>query len=318
MTKILVTGSEGFVGKHLCPSLSDLNYEVIKSGPYSLNDFTDPAVSKLLIKYYRPDVVIHLAAKVGGIGANADNPGIFMRDNLTMGINLINTCLDYKISKFIMVGTVCSYPKFASIPFKEEDLWNGYPEETNAGYGIAKKTLIELIIAYNKQFGFNGINLVPVNMYGPMDNFDPKISHIIPAIILKVYKAMQNKEDNIVIWGSGKASREFLYVTDFVNAVILALTKENVSPQPINIGTGQEIKISYLVHKICDMMEYHGKVIQDVSKPDGQPRRCLCIDRARDVLGYQPTIDLDTGLRHTIDWFLSKASLMNDYLNNIQ
>ena len=217
--KILVTGSEGFVGTHLCKKLEATNYTIIKTGHTSLHDLRDQNIAKFLIKHYQPDIVIHLAARVGGIGANKENPGVFMRDNLTMGINLINAALDYGVKKFIMTGTVCAYPKYTPTPFKETDLWNGYPEETNAPYGIAKKTLMELVISYNKQFGFNGINLIPVNMFGPGDVFDPNKSHVIPAIILKVYKAIIRGQSKIEVWGTGNASREFLYVGDFVNAV---------------------------------------------------------------------------------------------------
>ena len=316
--KVLVTGSNGFVGKHLCRKLKELNYEVVKSGPSKNCDLTNLEQCKSLVKDNRPDTIIHLAAKVGGIGANQKNPGIFMRDNLWMGLNIINCALWYDIKKFVMLGSVCAYPQYTKVPFKEEDLWNGYPEPTNAPYGIAKKTLMELIISYNKQWNFNGINLLPVNMMGSEDQFDPEYSHVIPAIILKAYRAVIRGENTIVIWGSGNASREFLYVEDCVRAIVLALEKENVGPQPINIGTGQEIKIRNLVNIICEKMRYDGSIIFDESKPDGQPRRCLDITRARNILGYESLIDLNTGLDKTIKWFLQNKEKMNAYLNYIQ
>jgi len=315
--KLLITGSDGFVGKNLCPKLEKLDYELIKSGPSSLHDLRDQAIAKFLVRHYQPEIIIHLAAKVGGIGANKKNPGVFMRDNLTMGINLINAALDCGVKKFIMTGTVCAYPKFTPVPFKETDLWNGYPEETNAPYGIAKKTLMELVISYNKQFGFNGINLIPVNMYGPEDVFDPEKSHVIPAIILKVYRAIIKGEDKIKIWGTGNVSREFLYVEDFVDAILLSLNSEP-GPEPINIGTGKEIKIFQLVDKICEKMKYDGRIYFDDSQPDGQPRRCLDISRAKNRLQYKPKTNLDDGLDKTIEWFLNNKEKMNDYINCIQ
>ena len=315
--KILVTGSNGFVGKHLCKKLQE-RHNVIKSGSSDNYDLTDMSDCKTIFNFHHPEVVIHLAAKVGGIGANQKNPGIFMRDNLWMGLNIINCATWYDVKKFIMLGSVCAYPKYCPIPFKEKDLWNGYPEETNAPYGIAKKTLMELIISYHKQWDFNGINLVPVNMYGPNDMFDPEKSHVIPAIVLKVYRAIIKGANKITIWGSGDASREFLYVEDCVKAIALALEKENIGPEPINIGTGQEIKICHLVDMICEKMGYNGRIDFDKSKPDGQPRRCLDISRARKVLGYKPSIDLSTGLDRTIEWFLQNREKMHAYLNYIQ
>ena len=306
--KILITGAKGFVGQRLWDALSkNPNYELFDPFDKDKYDLCYHDDVDYLFSIAEPDVVIHLAAIVGGIGANAANPGIFMRDNLEMGINVINSALDYKVKKFIMTGTVCMYPKHTKVPFVETDIWNGYPEETNAPYGIAKKTLMELCIAYNKQYGFNAINLIPVNMYGPGDCFDPTKSHVIPAIILKVYKALINNDPSITIWGTGNATREFLYVEDFVNAVVLALEKEP-GPQPINIGTGQEISIGALVEFICKKMQYHGDIMFDKTKPDGQPRRCLNVNRAKSALGYESSIDLDLGLNYTIEWFLQNVT----------
>lgn len=311
---ILITGAKGFVGKRLYQELSyNPNYNIFSQFDENEYNLTYRDDVDYLFSIAEPDIVIHLAARVGGIGANAENPGLFMRDNLEMGINVINAALDYGVEKFIMTGTVCMYPKYTAVPFKEEDIWNGYPEETNAPYGIAKKALMELCIAYNKQYKFNAVNLVPVNMYGPGDSFDPSKSHVIPAIILKVYKALIHCEPFITIWGTGNATREFLYVDDFIQAVKLAIEKEP-GPQPINIGVGKEISISYLADRICNKMCYLGKIRYDDTKPDGQPRRCLDISRAKSVLGYEPQMDLDMGLNYTVEWFLQNIDKMRKYL----
>ena len=261
-------------------------------------------------------MVIHLAATVGGIGANKDNPGLFMYNNLVMGTNTIEASRINKVEKFIMVGTVCAYPKFTPVPFKEEDIWNGYPEETNAPYGIAKKALMQLVQSYNEQYDFNGVNLIPVNMYGPCDNFDPSISHVIPALMLKFYKAIKFDLEAVEVWGTGQASREFLHVYDCANAISLALEKD-VSPEPINIGTGGEIKIKYLAHTIAEVMGYKGAIYFNSKYPDGQPRRQLDITRAKQRLGYEPQIDLLEGLESTVDWFIANKEDFDVYLNRI-
>ena len=301
--KILITGSNGFVGTNLCSHLYKLDYNIIgcNSSTCDLRDFN---AIKDLIEHIRPDCIIHLAALCGGIVANKENPGKFMRANLQIGLNVINVALESNcVQQFINIGTICAYPKHCPVPFKEHDLWNGYPEETNAPYGIAKKTITELLIAYYNQYGFNSVNLYPTNMYGPFDNFDPKTSHVIPAIILKVYNAMSKGEDRIDLWGTGEATRDFLYVDDFCAAIDLAL-KCSPGPEPINLGTNAEISIKEIVKTICDLMKFDGELRWDSSLPDGQPRRWIDITRAMSRLKYYPEIDLYQGLKFTIDWFL--------------
>lgn len=305
-SKILVTGAKGFVGSHIVNHLKNCGYtDVIELKGKTECDLTNQRFVQYLIDYNKPDIVIHTAARVGGIGANMDNPGLFMYENLIMGANLIETCRKYgKLKKFIMLGTVCSYPKFTPVPFEEEQLWDGYPEETNAPYGVAKKAILEMLIAYNKQYGFNSTTLIPCNMYGPGDHFNLTTSHIIPAIILKVYEAMKTSRDlGITAWGSGEVSREFLYVTDCARAVEHAL-HVNTGPEPINIGTGEETKIKDIIATIIKLMGHNGLVRYDKSFPDGQPRRSLDISKAKKVLKYQPLVDLETGLEETINWFL--------------
>jgi nucleoside-diphosphate-sugar epimerase len=300
--RILITGGNGFVGKNLVPYLAERSYLPYCPSSFQL-DLLNFNRTKEFFKNIKPDCIIHLAATCGGIGANAKASGTFMRNNLTMGLNLINTALDIGcVRKFIMVGTVCSYPCNTPIPFKEENLWNGYPEKTNAGYGISKKTLIELLQAYNKQFGFNSVNLLPANMYGNEDHFNLTTSHIIPAIILKVQDAIDRKSNDIVLWGTGKPTRDFLHVSDFCHAVFLALEKEP-GPEPINIGTGKETSIIDVTSKICEIMGFNGKILYDSARPDGQPRRCLDITRGKNKLGYAPQINLYNGLVDTINWF---------------
>ena len=229
-----------------------------------------------------------------------------MYENLIMGTNLIHQAMKYRVPKFILLGTVCAYPKHTPVPFKEEELWNGYPEETNAPYGIAKKTLMRLVEAYHEQYDFNGVNLVPVNMYGPHDHFNLTSSHVIPALILKFYEAIKSGED-VTLWGTGEASREFLYAPDCAEAIKLAIQKD-VEPEPINIGTGKEIKIIDLAETIADLMSFNGTIFFDSSKPDGQPRRCLDTTRAKERLGFEATTDLKDGLKHTINWFKSATT----------
>lgn len=300
MKKVLLTGASGFVGKNIVESLQK-NYHLIKIGSEHC-DLRNQQQTEDLIKTLKPDVVIHAAGKVGGIAANKENPAIFMYDNLIMGTNLIESSKQNNVSKFILLGTVCSYPKYTQVPFKETDLWNGFPEETNAPYGIAKKTLMSLLESYHKQFGFNSVNLIPVNMYGPHDHFNLTTSHVIPALILKVKKAIENNEKVINVWGTGNASREFLYAPDLADAVQLAIEKD-VGPSPINIGTGEEIKISKLIELICNIMNFDGEIIFDASKPDGQPRRCLDIEKSKKLLGFEPKTNLEVGLRKTCEWF---------------
>lgn len=304
--KIFVTGGTGFVGTNLCAYLKqNYNAEII-IGNSSVCDLRDKYSIKSFIHNVKPDCVIHLAATCGGIGANRAAPGTFMNNNLTMGLNVINTSLEEGVAKFIMMGTICAYPKFTPVPFKEEDMWSGYPEETNAPYGIAKKALTELLIAYDKQYGFNSVNLYPTNMYGPHDNFNPESSHVIPAIILKVYQAMAQGRGKIELWGTGSATRDFLYVNDCCRAILLALEKDP-GPEPINIGTKQEISIKSLTEKIVKIMEFDGDLVWNPEYPDGQPRRCVSGARAAEVLDYVSTTSIDRGLQKTVRWFLNNV-----------
>ena len=298
--KILLTGATGFLGQNLKPVLKQ-DYEVCGVGS-QFWDLRDQQKVYQALDHFEPDVIVHAAGSVGGILANRENPGKFMYENLIMGANLIEAARTSNIKKFILLGTVCAYPKFTPVPFKEEDLWNGYPEETNAPYGIAKKTLMKLVETYHCQYGFNGVNLIPVNMYGPHDHFNLTSSHVIPALILKFYDAIQSGKD-VTLWGTGEASREFLYAPDCAEAIKLAIEKD-IGPNPINIGTGKEIKIKDLATEIAEQMGFSGKIIYDDSKPDGQPRRCLDTTRAEEVLGFKAKTDLQVGLKQTIEWFL--------------
>ena len=313
--KVLITGGTGFLGKAVVNRLSSNGYNNLLSIGRSV-DLTCCEETFDFFEKEKPDAVIHLAATVGGIGANKENPGLFMYNNLVMGTNTIEASRLNKVEKFIMVGTVCAYPKFTPVPFKEEDIWNGYPEGTNAPYGIAKKSLMQLVQSYNKQYDFNGVNLIPVNMYGPHDNFDPAISHVIPALILKFYKAIKFDLESVEVWGTGEASREFLYVDDCAHAVKLALEKD-VSPEPINIGTGGEIQIKYLAHTIAQVMGYDGSIYFNSDYPDGQPRRQLDISRAKERLYYEPKVDLLDGLEATVHWFMANKEQFDVYLNRI-
>ena len=300
--KILLTGATGFLGQNLKPVLSE-DYEVVGVG--STWDLRDQSICHDLINHVDPDVIVHAAGSVGGIGANKENPGKFMYENLIMGTNLIHQAMKCRVPKFVLLGTVCAYPKHTPVPFKEKELWNGYPEETNAPYGIAKKTLMRLVEAYHEQYDFNGVNLVPVNMYGPHDHFNLTSSHVIPALILKVKTAIDNSESSITLWGTGQASREFLYAPDCAEAIKLAIEKD-ISPEPINTGTGKEIKICELIETIADIMGFDGDIIYDSTKPDGQPRRCLDTSRAKDRLGFEAKTNLRDGLINTIEWFRVK------------
>jgi GDP-L-fucose synthase len=307
-TKVMVTGANGFLGKSVCDKIKKLDdHELIPLNGRAEWDLTKQKYVDYALQEFDPDIVVHLAAVCGGIGINREKPGQFMYDNLSMGMNLIESCRKYeKLRKFVMVGTVCAYPKITPVPFKEEDIWNGYPEETNAPYGIAKKTLMELLIAYHKQYGFNSTNLIPVNMYGPYDNFDPNSSHVIPALILKFHNAITEGANKIEVWGTGKASREFLFVDDCAEAIVSSLSKD-VNPEPINLGTGVEITIADLVSEIAEQMGYEGEIVYDASKPDGQPRRCLDTTRAKERLGFVAKTAFKDGLKQTIEWFLGEA-----------
>lgn len=301
--KVLLTGATGFLGKNLSPVLRN-KYDLVGIGS-DVWDLRNQVSCGELLDKIEPDVVVHAAGSVGGIGANQENPGKFMYENLIMGANLIEAARVRGVGKFILLGTVCAYPKFTPVPFREEDIWNGYPEETNAPYGIAKKTLMKMVETYNWQYGFNGVNLIPVNMYGPHDHFNLTSSHVIPALILKFYNAMKAGDRKVGLWGTGKASREFLFAPDCAEAITLAIEKD-VEPDPINIGTGKEITISGLANEIAEQMGFDGEILYDSSKPDGQPRRCLDVSRAKERLGFVAKTDFKDGLKQTIEWFLKE------------
>lgn len=298
--RILVTGGNGFLGKEV---VKILKKKEVKEIIIPRSKDCDLRILENCKKITRDiDVVIHLAAKVGGIGANMHHPGSFFYDNLMMGVQLMEAARLNNVEKFVAIGTICAYPKFTPVPFKEEDLWKGYPEETNAPYGLAKKMLLVQSQAYRQEYGFNSIYLLPVNLYGPEDNFDPNSSHVIPALIKKCEDAKKNQEDNLTVWGDGNASREFLYVKDAAEAIILATEKYN-SPEPVNIGSGKEITIKSLVEIIVKITKFTGKIIWDKSKPNGQPRRCLDIQRAEEQFGFKSKTSFEEGLKNTIKWY---------------
>ena len=300
--RVVVTGGAGFLGSFVVEKLRErgcTHIFVPRSKDYDLRE--KEAIQRML-QDAQPHVVIHLAAVVGGIGANRQHPGKFFYDNAIMGIQLIEEARRFGVEKFVCIGTVCSYPKYAPVPFREENLWDGYPEETNAPYGLAKKILLVQLQAYRQEYGFNGIFLIPVNLYGPRDNFDLETSHVIPALIRKCVEAVRAGKDTIVAWGTGEPTREFLYVEDAAEAIVIAAERYN-GPEPINLGTGQEIKIRDLADMIAELTGFQGRIIWDTSKPDGQPRRRLDVTRAKQVLGWQARVSLKEGLRRTIEWY---------------
>lgn len=302
--RVVVTGGAGFLGRCVVARLKELgcrNVFVPRSKEYDLRD-RDAIIQ--LYKGAAPDIVIHLAAVVGGIGANRANPGRFFYDNAVMGIQLMEYGRQFELEKFVAAGTVCAYPKFTPVPFKEDDLWNGYPEETNAPYGLAKKMMLVQARAYREQYGFNAIFVLPVNLYGPGDNFDLESSHVIPALIRKCVEAGERRDPNVVLWGTGSATREFLFVEDAADAIILA-TERYDKPEPMNLGSGKEISIRDLAGTIKEAVGYEGEFVYDDSKPDGQPRRCLDTSRAWKELGWRAGTPMKEGLRRTIEWFIA-------------
>ena len=302
--RITVTGGAGFLGSFVVEKLRKRGCRDVFVPRSSEYDLVDMEAVKRLYRDAKPDIVIHLAARVGGIGANRANAGKFFYDNAMMGIQLIEQGRLFGLEKFVALGTVCAYPKFAPVPFKEENLWDGYPEETNAPYGLAKKMLLVQSQAYRDQYGFNSIYVLPVNLYGPRDNFDLETSHVIPALIRKCLEAKERDQPEMVCWGDGSPTREFLYVEDCAEAIILAAERYNQS-EPVNVGTGQEISIKNLVNLIAELTEYHGRIVWDTTKPNGQPRRRLNTDRARELFGFTAETDFREGLSRTIEWYLS-------------
>jgi GDP-L-fucose synthase len=303
-SQILVTGGSGFLGSAVVNNLRARGYQRIFVPRSTEYDLRDQQAAVRLYRDSRPDVVVHLAAVVGGIGANRANPGRFFYDNAVMGIQLMEYARRAGVKKFVALGTICAYPKFAPVPFKEEELWNGYPEETNAPYGLAKKMLLVQAQAYRAQYGFNAIYLLPVNLYGPGDNFDLDSSHVIPALIRKCVEAKERNEKEIVLWGDGSPTREFLYVEDAAEAIRLA-TERYDGGEPVNLGSGAEISIKDLAGMIMDEVGFHGAIIWDTTKPNGQPRRCLDVTRAEREFGFRAGFGLREGIAKTLDWFLA-------------
>ena len=311
--RVVVTGGAGFLGSAVVEKLRFADCQNVFV-PRSKNyDLRDQEMIQRLYSDARPQIVIHLAAVVGGIGANRANPGRFFYDNAVMGIQMMEYARRFEVEKFVAVGTICAYPKFAPIPFKEEYLWNGYPEETNAPYGLAKKMMLVQAQAYRAQYGFNAIYLLPVNLYGPADNFDLDTSHVIPALIRKCVEAKERGEGRIVLWGDGSPTREFLYVDDAAEGILLAAEKYE-GGEPVNLGTGEEIAIRDLAKLIAAEVQFTGEVVWDTTRPNGQPRRCLDTSRARKLFGFEAKCGLRDGIARTVGWYLRNRTASADRL----
>ena len=309
--KILVTGGNGFLGKNVVRNLENLGISDIITQSSSDCDLRNMSNCKKAVDGI--DVVFHLAAHVGGIGLNREKPGELFFDNLMMGTQLLHESKMANVKKFIALGTVCSYPKFTQVPFSEDDIWNGYPEEPNAPYGLAKKMLLVQSKAYREQYDFHSIVVIPTNLYGPSDNFDPSSSHVIPALILKIFNAKKNNLDQIEVWGDGSPTRDFLFVDDAAKGIVQAAEKYDEIP-PLNLGSSEETSIKKLVSLISDILDYDGKIVWDKSKPNGQPRRCVSYIRAKEKINFEPKINLSDGIKQTIEWFLS---IKNDNVNSV-
>jgi GDP-L-fucose synthase len=300
--RVIVTGGAGFLGRQVCQALEAYRPSLILAPRSYEYDLRRREAVRRMFRVTRPDVVVHLAAVVGGIGANRANPGRYFYENAIMGIQLLEEARLAKVGKIVVIGSICSYPKHTPVPFREEELWNGYPEETNAAYGLAKKMLLVQAQAYRQQYGMSAITLLPVNLYGPGDNFDPESSHVIPALVRKALEARDAKQPSIEVWGTGSASREFLFVRDAARA-IAAATELYDKPEPANIGSGEEITIRELAELICRTCRFEGEIRWDATKPDGQPRRCLDTSRALAEFGFQATTRFPDGLRETVAWY---------------
>ena len=305
--RIFVTGGAGFLGSFVLDQLRAKGCTQILAPRSREVDLRDPARIHDCLSSFRPEVVIHLAAVVGGIGANRLYPGRYFYENAIMGVQLLEACRTHGVEKTVILGTICAYPKFVPVPFKEDEIWSGYPEETNAPYGLAKKMLLVQAQAYRQEYGCNMIYLLPVNLYGPRDNFNPESSHVIPALIKKALEAKQSGADHMVCWGTGSATREFLYAADCAEGIVAA-TESYDGAEPVNLGSGMEISIRDLVTIICQETGFTGKVVWDASKPDGQPRRCLDVTRARESFGFVARTPFTEGLRNTIQWYLKHGT----------
>jgi len=308
--RVCVTGGAGFLGSFVIEKLRQHGARDIFIPTIEKYDLVQPESIQQMLADSRPDVIIHLAAHVGGIGANREHPAEFFYDNLMMGVQLIHQAWTHAVGKFVAIGTVCAYPKFTPVPFKEENIWNGYPEETNAPYGLAKKMLLVQAQAYRQQYGYNAIYLLPVNLYGPGDNFNPSSSHVIPAQIRKCIEAQEAGQDEMVSWGDGSPTREFIYVEDAAEAIVLASERYN-GPEPVNIGSGHEISIKDLTGLIARLTGFTGRVIWDTSKPNGQPRRGLDTSRAEQYFGFKAQTPFEEGLRRTITWYRENRSVQS-------
>jgi len=305
--RVLVTGGGGFLGSYILERLGRMGCGRIAAPRRREFDLTQAAAVERLFREFRPEVVIHAAATVGGIGANRANPGLFFYENAIMGVQVIEACRRHGVEKTVVLGTICAYPKFTPVPFREEELWNGYPEETNAPYGVAKKALLVQCQAYREQYGMNAVFLLPVNLYGPRDNFDPESSHVIPALIRKCVEAERGGAEEIVLWGDGSPTREFLYAEDAAEGIVRAAERYD-GAEPVNLGSGREISIRDLAEKIAALAGFRGRIVWDPSKPNGQPRRCLDVTRAEREFGWRSKTPLEEGLQATVEWWQGSSA----------